>query len=157
MKIPSTDHSTNNICTEIDDWLEDILLHNACWIVELSNGLTVIQDDGRPGQKIRSAWERLGIYCRANCVDILNMRLKFRSHVEHIGDNAQGFFFCYSVYGGFSKSYNAYLTGTLNEGILRVSKWQVPELVRVEFIDEQMEQIRNPEEAGICLIRNCNV
>ncbi len=141
----------------IDDWLDDQMLSNTCWIVELSNGETIIQDDDRPGAEPRSAWERLGYYCAMDNLYIVNMRLKFRSHTEHVGRDADGFFFCRGIFGGIQKTFNSYLTGTLSEGILEVVKWQVPELIQVPFIDDKVKQRRNPNEAGPCLIRRPNV
>lgn len=145
------------VSREVDSWLEDYMLSNPCWIVKLSNGETVIQDDDRPNVKPRSAWERLGYYCGMNGLYIDEMNLRFRSHIEHVGKDADGFFFCLGVFGGLQKSFNSYLTGTLQDGILEVVKWQVPELIKVPFIDEKMVQRRNPDEAGICLIRKPHV
>lgn len=145
------------VSREIDEWLDDRMLGNTCWIVELSNGETIIQDDDRPGVKPNSAWERLGYYCSMNGLYIKNMKLKFRSHTEWIDSDADGFFFCRGVFGSFQKCHQSYLTGTLKDGILEVVKWQVPELIQVPFIDDSMIQRRNPDEAGPCLIRKPNV
>lgn len=141
------------ISTYQDDWLKETFEHQTRWIVELSDGTEVIQDDGRPSEA-EPAWLRLGEYCRDNNLFIKSMRLQFRSHIEHIGSDADGFFFSKSIGGGFGgKNFHAYLTGTLRDGILKVVKWSVPELLRVPFIDDRMEQTRSIEEAGVCLIQ----
>lgn len=145
------------ICTKIDGWLEDVYLSKARWEVVLSNGLTVYQDDDRPGLKPASAWERLYDYCRENDVYVQSMIIRFRSHVEPIGSNADGFFFSKCVTAGFSSSMDSFLTGTLVNGILTVSKWSIPALTKSLFIDDSKEQVRNPDECGIHLIRKNNV
>jgi len=37
------------VSTHIDEWLHKTIENTTIWVVELSNGETVYQDDGRPG------------------------------------------------------------------------------------------------------------
>jgi len=141
------------VCTQIDSWLEDKYLMESRWEVELSDGTRVYQDDGRPGMEVQSAWERLWSHCENHCLYIIDMTLKNRSHVEHVGNGCDGFFFSRGVYGGFGNFQESYLTGILNDGILEVVKWQILTLTRVKFIDESMMQTRDANEAGVNLIR----
>jgi len=142
------------ISFEQDGWLRDTNEQDTRWYATLSDGTEAIQDDERPGLKITSAWERLGIYCKEKGLWITSMKIQFRSHIEHVGSDVDGFFFCKSIIGGISaKNANCYLTGTLSDGILKVEQWKIPELVKTPFLDDQQVQKRDPETAGICLIR----
>lgn len=141
------------ISTSKDDWLNDQFERFARWIVELSNGETAFQDDRRPGLAEPSGWKRLKEYCYQNNLFIKSMRLQFRSHVEHVDSEADGFFFCKSITSGLGAGItNSYLTGTVRDAILTVRKWQVPELIRRPFLDDSMEQIRDIEKSKDCLI-----
>lgn len=136
------------LCTKEDDFVFERLR----WVVHLSDGNKVFQDDGRPGIKPASAWIRLGNYIRRNGIYITNMKLQFRSNVVGIGEDADGYFFCQSVARTNITPVTAgfYLAGTLRDGILQVAKYKVPELVLVK------EEKRNPAEAGLCLIKKSN-
>lgn len=144
----------NNLSTYVDEWLDDIYLHQARWEVLLASGVRVFQDDDRYLAKPASAWERLGIHCKENDDYIVDMSIKFRSNTVHVGSNADGFFFCKSTLGSIGASWNFYLCGMLRGDILKVRKWSVPSLVATPFLDnDSLEEIRDPKEAGICLIK----
>lgn len=135
------------VSTEIDSFIED--KDSTIWICTLSNGQTVYQDDERPGYH-NSAWIRLKNYCSINSLSIQNMRLKFRSHVETVGDFCTSYFFCKSILAGFGmeKPNNYYITGVVKEGVLYTDKWIVPELLKISS-DE-----RNPQEYEHCIIQS---
>lgn len=141
------------ISTGIDDWLEDEYLHRARWEAWLSDGTHVFMDDYRPGVEPHSAWERLGVHCKENGLYIVDMIIRFRSHVESMGQNKDGYFFCKGVTASLGKSLETFLTGTLDDGILVVQKWLVPSLTREKFLDDTDEQVRSVDDAGLCLIR----
>ena len=141
----------SNICTEIDGWQQNYAEMNTVWIVELNDGTIVYQDDERPGTE-DSAWERLGKHCAENHLYIKSMKLKFRSNEVFVAGNdpnIKGFFFCKSVLGMMvgGSNYHFYIAGTLKDDILVVVKWAVPTLQAV------WSEHRNPDNAGICLIR----
>lgn len=70
------------ICTEQDQYILDWLEWKARWVVTLSNGLTVYQDDGRYSVDGSSdnAWLRLKNYCLLEKVYPLNVKFQFRQN-----------------------------------------------------------------------------
>lgn len=136
------------ICTQNDDYVKNFRECNASWIVTLSSGLVIYQDDGRPGTN-ESAWERLYQHCQDTGDYITEMSFGFRSNKKRLPSNAEGYFFCKGVMGCFgnSKTIQHFIVGTLNNDRLIVTKWKVPEM-----LDQEVEE-RNPNEAGICLIK----
>ncbi len=139
------------ICVKEDVWLREKFEQHTRWIVTLSNGLVVYDDSGRPG-KSENAWFRLYDYCAANAAFVVSMRLQFRSHIEGVGENSDGFYLGRGLYGGLGGFKCTIIAGTLNDGSLKVSKWQIPELIKVPFIDDQLEQVRSTEKVGKHLI-----
>lgn len=119
------------ISTEIDSFIDD--KDETIWICTLSNGLIVYQDDDRPDHE-PSAWLRLKEYCKQNNCHVISMKFKFRSHIEHIGDGSEGFFFCRgAMYGiGMKKTEYRYIGGLIKNGKLTTYKFIVPELVLIE-------------------------
>jgi len=138
---------------EVDDWLDNHMVTNAVWCVVLSNGVNIIEDDGRPGVYPASSWERLRFYCNINELSIKEMKIKFRTNERHLDVDGEAVFFCKSLLAGISsKNTFSYLTGTLKEGILKIVKWRVPDLSQSEFIDGSMVSYRDPEKSEECLI-----
>lgn len=134
-----------NICTTDDDYTREHMR----WVVELSNGLTVYQDDGRPGCYPESAWIRLKKYLSETEESIENMYLQFRSHIESpLPKHADGYFFSHCVAGvSFShETIRFYLVGALQNNKLIVQKWVVPEILLCETEE------RDIDKAGDCLI-----
>lgn len=141
-----------DICTECDNFIRDYQEMNPHWIVWLSSGLAVYQDDGRPGFS-KSAWERLHDYCKENNDYIVDMSFGFRDNKRSLPSKADGYFFCKGAMGcfGMKKTIQHYIVGTLKDNKLVVTRWRVPEMF------EQETEQRDPEKAGICLIkRNTN-
>lgn len=141
------------ICTREDDFTraDQIDRGQAQWLVRLSNGLTVIQDDGRPGVSPHSAWLRLKCYCEREGTAIREMWLRFRSREERsVPADADGYFFSRQAVRttNHTDTLQFYLLGYLQTGILMVQRWKVPELFMVE------EQRRDLGRVGPCLIRN---
>ena len=73
------------VSKKIDSYVNVYGDNNPMWIVELSNGETVYQDDDRPGIEPPSAWKRLKIYCDAHDLHVVKMNVKNRSHMENVG------------------------------------------------------------------------
>lgn len=119
------------ICTEVDNWLQERMMGSTVWVVKLNDETIVYQDDDRnyPGD---SAWLRLKQYCEQNQKYIISMYLKFRSHVEHLPDNKEGYSFIKSLRGFYSSElqYHFYNCGYLHDdGSFIFEKWKVPELL----------------------------
>ena len=137
-----------SVSKSLDGYVNQYGDKNPMWIVELSNGETIYQDDERPGKEPSSAWKRLKTYCEKNDVHIVNMKIKNRSNVQDIGSNHDGYFFCKSA-GAFmfgDETIHSFIIGTLDEGRLRVRKWVTPEMS-----PDRLEE-RNPFANPECLI-----
>lgn len=147
-KISTTSNSQN------DEWLEEKHLSQAHWRVRLSNGEVVLQDDERPGVQPASAWQRLAEYVSSQRLTIEALWLVFRSNVVRpLPEHAGGYFFRNSSFGSMVGGQTAsfFLIGYLHDGILRVQKWKVPELLIAE------QEFRDPDDhrlVGQSLIRN---
>jgi|SRR5690606_41536442 len=144
-------------CFEYDSFIEDRDL--TIWIATLSNGKHVYQDDERPNKE-PSSWYRLKKYCDENQVKILDLNLKFRSHIENIGQ-ADGYYFIKSILGswGTTKNWYYYKVGKLIDQNLIIEKWSVPYLLLQETesinIEEFIEKnLKKTEIINKCLILN---
>ena len=133
---------------EFDSYINVYADNNPLWIATLSNGEVVYQDDGRPNVKPASALARLKKYCEVNDVHITNIKIRKRTHIEDLGSDCDGYFFCKSagalLFGDMTQ--HAFIFGTLNGEKLSVRKWRLPEL-----IPEATEE-RDPYELPECII-----
>lgn len=138
------------VCTKEDGYIYELFEFNPRWVVKLSNGETVFQDDNRPGEEEHSAWIRLAKYMQENRLDIEHMKLQFRSNVKVVNDGpVDGFFFSQASLGAPGmKTVDYFVAGTLKNGILQIRRWQVPELE----LDEV--EYRKVADAKECLIIN---
>ncbi len=151
--MPEPNSTNTYVSTAIDVYIAQLMDAKTIWVVELSNGETVFEDDERPEVFPHSAWERLGNYCSVNNLHIVKMLLRNRSNVKAIEEDADGYFFCKALVGHLYSGVNqhVYMTGALNQieegGLsLEVTRWRVPELI------EESVEFRDPLDAGICLI-----
>lgn len=145
------------LCTTDDIYVRD----RVRWVVLLSNGQMVYQDDDRPGIVEPSAWKRLRNYCIDNeDVYIVKMWVQFRSNrilVEPEGEKAGGYFFCKSALGilGLGESedytYHAYTVGAIDatSGILTTTTWKVPELIPLETQTRDID-----EDSPMVILKN---
>lgn len=117
---------------------------NPRWQVILNNDETIYSDNNNP-----SAWIRLDKYCKDKGLHISSMSFGFRSNMVHLPANADGYFFCKGARGlmGADRTLQLFIVGTLQNGVLSVQYWKVPEM-----LPEQTEE-RDPTGAGECLIR----
>jgi len=127
-EIEKTAEEVYGLCTKYCDFLDD----KSIWIVDLSNGITVYQDDDRSGKE-KVAWKRLRKYCDSENVDIINMRLKFRSHTVPIdsGDDIDGYYFAYGAHKEFDEEITRqhYVCGFCQQGIINCCWYSTPELI----------------------------
>lgn len=138
------------ICTEYDDYIQDYQERLPSWVVGLNSGLVIFQDDLRPGVEPHSAWERLYEYCQETGDYIQSMRIQFRKNRHQLSEHADGYYFSKGARGcfGMTRTIQLFFVGILNQGVLNVTCWKVPEMMK-----EKTEE-RDPTKAGICLIRN---
>lgn len=137
------------VCTQEDDFIRDSLR----WVVLLSNGETVFEDDNRPGASPPSAWKRLRLYCQKNHLNICRMFFQFRSNIVDVGtEGAHGYFFAKSAMAvwGEEETYHGYVGGTLREdGKIEYTHWLTPALIPLETGVREL----TPEQSD-CLIIN---
>ena len=137
-----------HLSKEYDSYINVYADNNPIWIVTLSNDETIYQDDGRAGVQPQSAWSRLKIYCEKNDLYIKNLKVKNRSHLEDVGSDYDGYFFCKGA-GGFlfdGHTLHTFVIGILEGEKLRTKTWRLPELIPDSFQD------RDPYESPNCLI-----
>lgn len=134
-----------NLCREDDDYVRE----RVRWVVDLSDGTTVYQDDDRPGVTPTSAWPRLKAYCDEQGVSIIRMRLQFRTNVIALPANAPGYFFVKTAniaIGGDSVNIRGYRVGILAGTDIYVTHYVVPEL---EVLDKDVRPLAGSEEMVI--------
>jgi hypothetical protein len=128
------------VCKQEDYFIED----KARWVVDLSNGERIWQDDNRPGVTPASAWLRLQDYIEYTHSTISNMFIQFRSHLEFpLLKNAAGYFFA----KGYLASSDGYDTmgllvvGYLQDDKVYISQWDTPALTLVGTEIRTLHQI----------------
>tara|TARA_R110002020_G_scaffold406830_1_gene616979 strand:- start:739 stop:1191 length:453 start_codon:yes stop_codon:yes gene_type:complete len=137
-----------HVTKELDSYVNQYGDNNPIWIVTLSNGETVYQDDDRPEVEPASAWLRLKTYCQENDLHIESMKIKNRSNVVETNAGADGYFFCKGA-GGYmfgEETFLSFSIGTLENGELKVRRWSLPE------IEPSTIEARDPATAGDMLI-----
>ena len=75
------------VATELDDYVSVYADSNPIWMVTLSNGEHVYQDDNRPNVYPESAWRRLKIYCEENDLHITEMKIRNKGNVKSVESN----------------------------------------------------------------------
>lgn len=137
-----------------DDYINEKFETHPRWVVTLSDGRNVYQDDDRPEFEEKSAWIRLGNFLKIHDeLSIIDMTIGFRSHIVRIGERADGYFFSKGIFGGIGTDQivQFFIVGTLYSNILLVNKYILPEMEIIET------EIRNPFEEGEKLICQKNV
>ncbi len=144
------------LCKSEDDFITEKLR----WVITLSNGETIYQDDDRPGEEQAKAWIRLRDYVKLNKVDIVDFKIQFCSHIEQAANpNAEGYYFARKV-GAFAFSGEAentmyyYVVGELRDGKIYTTQWSVPEILRVgsdvrDVVEDDIHLIINPSKVHV--------
>lgn len=134
---------------KITDNLREIYHFKSHWEAVLDDGTTVYQTDVEGEQSEESDWKLLKRYCEENGKKIVNMFYCFRKLRESIGDNKEGYFFCKSVLASMASDEQTYyyLTGYVENGVVKCKKWQVPGWI---FVGEEE---KDPEEYKDCVIQ----
>ena len=140
--------SNDLVSKELTEYVSVYADSNPIWMVTLSNGESVYQDDNRPNIYPESAWIRLKIYCEENDLYITDMKIRNKGNVKSIESNCDGYFFCKGA-GAFlfgDETVHSFIIGTLNGDTLQVRKWRLPELV------PETVELRDPIESEESLI-----
>ncbi len=149
----STGQKVNhNLCLQEDYFLEE----KTIWIVELSDGKTVYQDDYREGCDEPIAWKRLRSHCLDTKCKINSMRIKFRSHSEYVGlgvENISGYYFSYGITKNINNSQSTeyYIAGYLANGIVVCDWYKTPEII---ICDTKSRKINDKDFDNQSLIIN---
>jgi hypothetical protein len=142
------------LCFSEDDFVRDKQdKGEAVFLVVLSDGSVVYQDDGRPNNEPHQTWFRLKSYLETTGKRICNLGIKFRSRVVWpLPSNQLGYFFSKAIMAIWDskESLSMYLIGHLTTSGIRVQRWKVPEL----FLVDEVLRNQNQEETGSSLIRN---
>jgi hypothetical protein len=113
------------------------------WVVDLSNGERIYQDENRPGVNPK-AWLRLREYVCENHLAITNLFLQFRSNiVTPLPKNAKGYYFVNAILAalgdGDQRLIHYFNIGYYDGDVIHITKWQAPELLQVD------SEVRSPK------------
>lgn len=139
-------------CRQEDDYIAEKIR----WVITLSNGETIYQDDDRPGEKEPKTWLRLKEYVNKKNLDITSFKIQFCSHIEEAAPPyADGYYFTQKVdavaFGGmFNRTYNYYIVGHLLNDKIHTTHWMIPEIIKTGH------DIREPEKNDPRFILNYN-
>lgn len=132
------------LCFDRDNFIGE---NKTIWVVDLSDGSRVFQDDNRPGLKVPNAWIRLGKHIKSfnGGLKIINFRLWFRSHkILAAPSSAPGYYFANGIEKQFDSSMDRgyYVTGWLLSDLSKVRcyRWKIPELLIDEIDDRSREK-----------------
>lgn len=134
---------SSSLCTQPDEFLEE----KAIWIVTLSDGTKVYQDDDRPGVDEPSAWIRLGHYLREAGLGIVGMELRFRSHVVPLPSDVPGYYFARGIKrDAIAGSKNQhFLCAGIQIGDTVVYGWfRTPELLNERQVVKKVDEVEPP-------------
>jgi len=136
------------ICTSFDDYVK----YKPIWIAELLDGTLVYQDDERDGLDIPVAWRRLHQYVNIHKTKIVDLYLRFRSHImKPLPRNADGYFFCNKILQPISTTkkfiINFYVIGAVKNKMVFTQTYKIPELLLAE---QKIRQLKNCEDYVIC-------
>lgn len=141
------------ISFEEDDFIREKIESEVRWVVHLDDGRAVYQDDGRPGHPL-PAWLRLKAWLTKHSeTAIIGMYLQFRSHIERMPPNAEGYYFTKAAAAVmYGDAYGCVVTGVLREAKVHAQWWRCPELIHEQFQVKELDE----ELVQLCLIRNPN-
>lgn len=123
-----------NLCSNPND---EFIEYQPHWIVTLSDGSKIYQDDDRPGEEIPSAWVRLKEWINhsrleGSKISIIDLHLRFRSNILNpLPKNADGYFFANKIihFVGAKEPLKFIVLGYLEDGLIKRRTIKVPELL----------------------------
>lgn len=137
------------VCFAIDKYIED--LDKPHWFADISDGTRIFGDDGRPGLEPNS-WYRLRDYLYQNGLYIKKLFIRFRSHVEEIGESDIGYIFRKGILAAVvnGQNFHRFIVGVVREDGVHVQVWNVPELIK----DDSESEVRTIESVKESIIWN---
>lgn len=116
-------------------------VNDPMWMVELSNGVTVYQDDDDG-----NSWAQLKQYVEDNGLYLKNMHIRFRDHIEQIGSDSEAYYFVNSILAstfGYQQSF--FVTGVVAGDVIHCKEWIIPELMVYSGGDRNINDSYNRE------------
>ena len=110
---------------------DDSIRESVHWIVGLSDGSNVYQDD-HSNENV--TWKRLREYLSNTGLHIVSFRIKFFSHIEEVAPpNKDGYFFVNKVsavmFERSKRISNYYVVGYVDGDKIHTIDWLVPEII----------------------------
>ena len=143
------------VCKQ-DDWFTQEEAH---WVVDLSNGERIWQDDNRPEIFPASAWLRLRQYLEETSADIIRMFIQFRSHIEFpLPENAEGYYFAKGSLAFLedNSTMNLAVLGYLDNEKGYITQWDLPTLTRIGTEVRSLEQVMAGGPEHLIINRRAN-
>jgi hypothetical protein len=128
------------LCTEFDDYV----CEKCIWVVTLSDGTKVFQDDDRPGMEPASAWIRL----KKNLIEtnrhIESIRLRFRTHIiDEFPHNRHIYYYSRGLIQAINSTveHHFHVIGWLTNSGNFINLWyKAPELVKHREVYKNIEE-----------------
>lgn len=130
------------ICTVLSP---EEIRHEPCWVVRLSDGITVYSKYGR------SSWLELKEYLRINTNKwIVGLSFRFRDHNVDIHSGADDYLFSYGADGYLDgPTYKIYYGGYRVDDKVKVFKYMVPELEPAQPFESYMDLDHETVKRGL--------
>ena len=140
MSVDSVAQEKYQLCISDCNYLVD----KTIWVVTLSNGLVVYQDDEKSGKNEPVAWKRLYDYCQKEKADIIGMYLKFRSNIKQMpsGEDIDGYYFSYGAHREFDEEITRmhYVCGVYSQGRVESTWYATPELTKTRTDSRKLSE-----------------
>jgi hypothetical protein len=117
----------------------DIYENSVVFVVKLSDGNIYFSDNDQP-----PAWIRLKKYLKESGLKIINMQLRFRSHIIDLPEKAEGYYFANGIIASLNSSKNCNIVGILNKGVVECIWFSIPELEPMKKENKLIEEIKEP-------------
>ena len=96
------------------------------WIATLSDGSEVWQDIPKEDDPEYSTWEEF----RSLSPKIVGLKIKFRSHIEELPPNADGYYFRKSIIADLpGENVHCYVAGYIQNNVLYKIWYRIPEII----------------------------
>lgn len=135
-------------CLEEDDWTRERRIFEPRWILTLTDGSRVIQDDNRPGRE-PNAWQRYlkwrklqELYTRFPMLAPRSLHVEFRDQVlAPLPEYAEGYLFRKAMMAQMGgPANNLYVLGWVSGDKVHIQRWHVPEFTKLNEQVVPLEQ-----------------
>lgn len=132
----------HNLFDYEDEYIKNRVEGHTRWIAEIDNSYYIYQDDGRVEEP---TWLRLQNFCKATDSKVTGLTLQFRSNSVSLPKNKSGYYFVNGAMFqlGGKKTYQYMLIGYVEDGVVKITKYKVPELVSHGTEERTIEECQN--------------